>query len=128
MHFIALALKDNLADYLFMLTENNRFRETRKAKGYTQNQIAEILGIKNSAVSKWECGRTVPDSEMLTFLADLYGVSIDYLLGRTSQQNLFDDARVPKTEVQTLYDKLTPVDKGRILGYMQSIIDSYGRD
>ena len=111
-----------------MLTENNRFSKTRKAKGYTQSQIAEMLGIKNSAVSKWECGRTLPDSEILAFLGDLYGVSVDYLLVRTNEQNLFDDARVPKTEVQTLYDKLTPVDKGRILGYMQSIIDSYGHD
>lgn len=77
-----------------------------------------------SAASKWECGRTLPDAAALLFLADLYGVSVDYILGRTEDDQLFDDARMPKTEVQELFDKLGTADKGRVMGYMQSLIDT----
>lgn len=67
---------------------------------------------------------TLPDAAALLFLADLYGVSVDYILGRTEDDQLFDDARMPKTEVQELFDKLNAVDKGKALGYMQSLIDT----
>ena len=62
--------------------------------------------------------------EILCKLADFFGVSVDELLGRTPQ--LFDDARVPKTEVQDLFDRLNVVDQGRVLGYMHSILEGYG--
>ncbi len=107
-----------------MSTENNRLKLLRKKHGYKQDEIADMLGVKNSAVSKWECGRTMPDAEALVFLADLYGVSVDHILGRTEEDDrLFDDARVPKSEVQEIFDKLNAVDKGKALGYMQSLID-----
>lgn len=107
-----------------MISENDRLRTLRKKHGYKQKEIADMLGVKNSAVSKWECGRTLPDAAALLFLADLYGVSVDYILGRTEDDQLFDDARMPKTEVQELFDKLNAVDKGKALGYMQSLIDT----
>lgn len=107
-----------------MVTENNRLKLLRKQHGYKQGEIAAMLGVKNSAVSKWECGRTLPDADALIFLADLYGVSVDYILGRGGEDGkLFDDARVPKSEVQALFDKLNATDKGKVLGYMQSLID-----
>ncbi len=37
---------------------------------------------------------------------------------------LFDDARVPKSEVQELFDKLNTSDKGKAIGYMQSLLDT----
>lgn len=104
--------------------ENNRLRILRKKHGYKQTEIAAMLGVLNSAVSKWECGRTLPDADALVFLADLYGVSVDYLVGRTEEEKLFDDARVPKTEVQALFDKLNSTDKGKVIGYMQSLLDA----
>lgn len=109
-----------------MVSENNRLKLLRKKHGYKQDEIAAMLGVKNSAVSKWECGRTMPDAEALVFLADLYGVSVDYILGRTEEDDrLFDDARVPKSEVQEIFDKLNAVDKGKALGYMQSLLDMH---
>lgn len=106
-----------------MSTENNRLKLLRKKHGYKQKEIAAMLGVKNSAVSKWECGRTLPDADVLIFLADLYGVSVDYVLGRAGDDMLFDDARVPKSEVQALFDRLNATDKGKVLGYIQSLID-----
>lgn len=107
-----------------MVSENNRLRTLRKKYGYKQKEIADMLGVKNSAVSKWECGRTLPDANALLYLADMYGVSVDYIFGRAGDDMLFDDARVPKSEVQELFDKLNTSDKGKAIGYMQSLLDT----
>jgi len=55
----------------------------RKAKGMTQNALANQLGVTFQAVSKWETGQACPDIVMLPELADLFEVSIDALFGRT---------------------------------------------
>ncbi len=57
------------------------FRNERKKKGLTQEQIAEVLNISYQAVSKWETAASLPDISMLVVIADYFGVSIDYLLG-----------------------------------------------
>lgn len=52
----------------------------RKARGATQQEIAEQLGISNKTVSKWESGGGLPDITVLPALAALYGVSADDIL------------------------------------------------
>lgn len=54
----------------------------RKEHGMTQDQLANALGITFQAVSKWENGMSSPDLSTLPLLADLFGVSVDQLLGR----------------------------------------------
>lgn len=54
----------------------------RKEHGMTQDQLANALGITFQAVSKWENGVSSPDISTLPLLADLFGVSVDQLLGR----------------------------------------------
>ena len=54
----------------------------RKEHGMTQEQLANALGITFQAVSKWENGMSSPDLSTLPLLADLFGVSVDALLGR----------------------------------------------
>ena len=66
---------------------------------------------------------SLPDANALLYLADMYGVSVDYILGRAGNDMLFDDARVPKSEVQEIFDKLNATDKGKVLGYIKSLID-----
>lgn len=60
----------------------NIFRELRKQKGLTQIELAKMVNVQQTTVSKWEVGRAVPDYPVLLNLAELYGVSVDYLLGR----------------------------------------------
>ena len=60
----------------------NIFRELRKQKGLTQIELAKMVNVQQTTVSKWEVGRAVPDYPVLLKLAELYGVSVDYLLGR----------------------------------------------
>lgn len=49
-------------------------RAHRKARGLTQEQVANILGVKNNTVSGWESGKRVLDLEDLEKLAKVYGV------------------------------------------------------
>lgn len=53
----------------------------RRAKRWTQAELAEKLGVSDQAVSKWECGQTAPDVSLFPILARLFGVSIDRLFG-----------------------------------------------
>ena len=52
----------------------------RKAHGYTQEEVAEKLGISNRTLSKWETDRSSPDILALPALAQLYGVTVDEIL------------------------------------------------
>ena len=62
-----------------MLAQN--IRTQRKAHSLTQENLAEAMGVTVGAVSKWENGTTSPDLVTLMGLADLFGTSVDALLG-----------------------------------------------
>ena len=64
-----------------------RLKEARKAKNLTQSDVASIIGISQNGLSNWETGRTRVDTVTLQRLADLYGVTVDYLLGKDMQPN-----------------------------------------
>ena len=52
----------------------------RKAAGYTQQEVADYLGITNKTVSKWESGAGLPEISILPAVAEMYGVTVDELL------------------------------------------------
>ena len=58
-----------------------RLAELRREKGLSQEELAEKLNVSRQAVSKWERGESSPDTDNLIALAQLYGVSLDVLLG-----------------------------------------------
>ena len=64
--------------------EENLFKLYRKRAGYSQKEVASELSVTTAAVSSWEVGRYIPDPQNLKALADLYGVTVDQLLGRTT--------------------------------------------
>ncbi|MEG0376021.1 MAG: helix-turn-helix transcriptional regulator, partial [Raoultibacter sp.] len=57
-----------------------RLAELRRDKGYSQEELAEKLGLSRQAVSKWERAESSPDTGNLVALAKLYGVTLDELL------------------------------------------------
>ncbi len=59
-----------------------RIRKLRKERGYSQQQLAIKLNLSQGAVSQWENGQTTPQSEQLSALADIFGITTDELLGR----------------------------------------------
>ncbi len=64
-----------------MLYLGINIKEYRLKKGYTQEQLAYELGVSSQTVSRWENGMTYPDIVMLPIIAELFGTSIDNLLG-----------------------------------------------
>ena len=54
--------------------------ELRKEENLTQGALAKMLNYSDKAVSKWECGDSLPDLETLKNLAEFYGVTLDYLV------------------------------------------------
>lgn len=57
-----------------------RLQKLRKENGYSQEELADALGISRQAVSKWERAESSPDTDNLILLARLYNVSLDQLL------------------------------------------------
>lgn len=93
-----LSLKYNVSlDYLLGLTNTkreynirifnkniflSRLKPERKKKKYSQNSIADILNITKATYSKYELGIITPSIDKIIILANLYKVSIDYLIGK----------------------------------------------
>lgn len=69
-------------------TIGKRIAARRKEKGYTQEEIAERLGISGQAVSKWENDTSCPDISLLPDLAELLGTTVDALLSGKSPDTL----------------------------------------
>lgn len=63
------------------ITTGLRLASLRKENGYSQEALAEKLGISRQAVSKWERGESSPDTDNLISLAALYSMTLDELLG-----------------------------------------------
>ena len=67
------------------INENIRFY--RKEKNFTQEQLAEAMGVSVGAVSKWESGASVPELSLIMELADFFETSVDALLGYKLRDN-----------------------------------------
>ena len=59
-----------------------KIRELREEKGLSRKALAEIFNLKQNAIYEWEVRGKQTDYETLCNLADYFGVSVDYLLGR----------------------------------------------
>ena len=81
-----------------------KISELRKSKNMTQEDLANAIGVSAQSVSKWENSTTMPDIMLLPVLADIFGVSIDELFGKSSEHQPrlfgFDDI------VDEAYDNL----------------------
>ena len=86
----------------------NRLAKLRKEKGYSQEELAEKLGLSRQAVSKWERAESSPDTDTLICLAKLYNVSLDELL-RTEEDIESIKESVKEKEIKEKKDvKITP--------------------
>ena len=65
-----------------------RLRALRKQAGLTQQTVAERLSIHRTAYTKYETSGVMPDPSGLVVLADLFGVSVDYLVGHDNAEEV----------------------------------------
>ena len=66
----------------------NNLRKLRKEKGLSQIAVQMQTGIEQALISKYENGERVPPTQTLMQLADFYGVSMDYIMGRTDRKEI----------------------------------------
>lgn len=71
-------------DMRYEMMKYENIRSIRIDNGYTQDQIAKYLGISQNTYSQYEIGVLNYPVDAIVRLADFYGVSTDYLLGRTA--------------------------------------------
>ena len=74
------------------MTFGEKLQYLRKEQNWTQEQLADQIGISRQSLSKWELGAATPDTEHVVRLSRLFGVSTDTLL--------LDDALFPPSAVQ----------------------------
>ena len=73
-----------VSDMRYEMMKFETIRNLRVDNGYTQQQLAEYLHIKQNTYSQYELGILNYPIDVLMKIADFYGVSVDYLLGRTN--------------------------------------------
>ena len=79
-----------------------RLRRLRESVKLSQVKMAELLGVKQSSINRYEQGQSAPSLETLVRYADYFDVSLDYLLARTDnpQGKLYDTVRRLHREVR----------------------------
>lgn len=71
-----------------MAVFEERLKELRKAHHLTQEELGQVIGVSRYAVLLYEKGTNCPEMKGLIGLADYFGVSIDYLVGRTDNPEI----------------------------------------
>lgn len=79
-----------------------RIKFLREQKSYTQTELAKKLGITRSSVNAWEMGISVPSTQYIVELSNIFSVSTDYLLGveRTSS---IDTSGLTEQDIEMVY-------------------------
>ena len=95
---------------------SKRLRDLRKAVSKTQDQVSEACGFSKIALTRYETGARMPKTEIAARLAEYYGVSVDYILGRD------DPPPPPPADAVELQEKEAAMRK-EILEIMQSMND-----
>ena len=88
-----------------------RIAESRRSAGFTQEELADRLGVTPQALSKWEKGASSPDLEMLTSLCNILEVSADYLVGKKRKTIVENGNLLQQDEIwKHLWDGYQPLE------------------
>ena len=99
----------------------NIFRKLRKEKNLTQKQLADLLFLDQTTISKWELGKAIPDYGTLQKIADLYDVTIDLLLNRENHPLNWYMLTPEENELIIEYRKLVPSMQAFILDSVKKL-------
>ena len=83
-----------------MLNEN--IKAIRKSKGLSQEELAIKLNVVRQTISKWEQGLSVPDSEMLISIAEVFETPVSTLLGETVIESKADDLKAISEKLEVI--------------------------
>lgn len=112
-----------------MNTEN--LKAARKKSGKTQKEVADSLGVGQSTYKNYECGLREPNGDTIVALANLFGVSTDYLLGRPDAKPPEEplDEFAQKEHLKSLekvfmkkYLALTEEQRDKVLDFLRGVV------
>jgi len=103
-----------------MLKIGNRISELRKAKGWSQGELANKVNASREAIGKYERNEAVPSVETAKNIADVFDVSLDYLVGDALKPS-FDKRMVERLQD---FELLTEEDKNHLF----ALLDAFLRD
>lgn len=87
-----------------------RLKYLRDKNNYSQKRVADSIGISNTQLSRYESGDRKPEPELITQFADFYGVTTDFLHGRTEDPNsTVSQSKISKHD--DTYDSLEEINK-----------------
>lgn len=78
----------------------DRLVQLRKENGYSQEALAEKLGLSRQSISKWERAEASPDTDNLVALAKIYGVSLDELIGAAEPGKAEESEKAEKKKAE----------------------------
>jgi len=102
-----------------------KLKEIREEKNLQQKELAIKLNRTPACISSWETGKTEPSIEDLIKLADLLETSLDYLLGRTNENNIVEEIRDYSPlykKMISIFDKLSYENRNQVIGFMQALL------
>ena len=101
-----------------MLSKN--IKAIRKSKGLSQQELAVKLSVVRQTISKWEQGLSVPDSDMLISISEVFETPVSTLLGENIMESQMDDLKVisEKLEVINLQLAQRKITRKRILHWL----------
>lgn len=94
----------------------SRLREARKNAGISQTQVSKLTGIAQNVLSDYEHDLHEPKPSRLQTLAELYAVSVDWLLGKVCEDDVFAEVR---SQVLTL----APSDRAKLIRIIASTME-----
>lgn len=83
-------------------------KNLRRSKKLSQTEFAKIVGVSQTTVTAWETGKADPSSLAIIRIADYFGVTADYLLGRSKKEN--DTDSIDYTELERALDNAKTFD------------------
>ncbi|HHK5536801.1 TPA: helix-turn-helix domain-containing protein [Bacillus mobilis] len=104
-----------------------RVKTLRKEMKLTQQALGDKVGLKKSSISEIENGNNAPSNEVLSKMTEVFGVTADYLLGRSEHKNLtMDESSEIKKEMLEMAGKIEKFDSPKqetILNMMKNILE-----
>lgn len=88
-----------------MLKEN--IKSIRKSKGLSQEELAIKLNVVRQTISKWEKGLSVPDSEMLVAISEVFETPVSTLLGENISESKVDDLKAISEKLEIINFQLS---------------------
>lgn len=101
-----------------------KIKELRIEKGMSQTKLAELVGAKQADIHRWENNKRGITAESLIKLANVFEVSIDFILGRSDELGLVtikSELTRPEKDLLAIYSKLPEIDRVQLIGFAQGL-------